>query len=181
EHLELVSDTKIGMRFRAGDQILLAVIEAYSKVRRIVCFEALPEIATERQVGLGIVCGERDILEAVKRFPGHAWIGEPRPILLPAVEPDRGPRRCVGPAVAILCLNRPGGKDRDGCDELHSPPPTWHADRGPIWLSMQHLECLRRSCILKAAHHPYRNCRSRRHRGVNGSHDIHRKFSTRSR
>src|SRR5262245_64425377 len=112
------------MRFRAGDHILLVVIETYSKVRRIVCFEALAEIATKRQVGLGIVCGERDILEAVKRFPRHAWIGEHRPILFPAVEHDRRPRWCRSPAVAILCLNRPGGKDRDGCDELHGPPTT---------------------------------------------------------
>jgi hypothetical protein len=33
------------------------------------------------------------------------------------------------PLFAVLGLDRPGEKDRDGCDELHSPPATCHANR----------------------------------------------------
>src|SRR5262245_65891586 len=116
------------MRFRAREHVLLVVIEADSKIRRVVCFEALAEVATERQISLRIVCGERDIFQPVKRFPRHTRIGEHRPILLPAVEHDRGPRRCGGTLV-ILCLNGTEETDGDGCNVMHSPAMTWKSTR----------------------------------------------------
>jgi hypothetical protein len=149
-----------------GDHIVLVAIGAHSKICRIVSLEALSQVGSKRKVGLGIIYGERNIFQAVKRFPRHVWIGKHRPIFFPAVEHDRRPRRCR--RVAILCLNRPGEKQCDGSDER----PTTNLACGSGVDAAENATC--RSLVRSP---PYRRLSQPTAPGNKGIHDIRRKFS----
>src|SRR4029077_2515670 len=47
EHLDLISDMKVGVPVRAADQVIVVAIRADAEVRHVIRLEALPEVSAE--------------------------------------------------------------------------------------------------------------------------------------
>src|SRR5262249_15458062 len=118
-------------------------IGAGTKIGGVVLFKTLSQVCTERQVGLGIVRGEGDVFQIVKRLPGHPRIGENRPILLPTIEEDCWPGRRRAFRPLVLRVRRLGKEDKRDDGERSQTPPS----RGIGYRSMRLNEHAEPECL----------------------------------
>ena len=93
EELKLSRDAQIGICLQPTDIVAVLAVCPDTEARRIIGFEAFSQVGTQRKIGLRISVGQRDVFEVIKGLFRNTGIGENRPVFLPAIKKDRGPRR----------------------------------------------------------------------------------------
>ena len=105
ERLDLIRNAKVGIELVSADDVILAAIRTGTEVRSVVGLEPLTCGRAEREIGVAIGVGQRNVFELVERLTRDARVREHRPVLLPSVEHDGWPLRRGGLRALIV---RPG-------------------------------------------------------------------------